>query len=560
MPIAKDLARALGAVVCLSAPTLGLAQQATLHGEARSDREGLMEGVVVSAAREGSTIAYSVVTDDHGRYSFPPGRLAPGSYKMSMRATGYDLAAPVAATVAEDGDGAADLKLVPTKDLAAQLTSAEWLASVPGSDAQKKLLLNCTDCHTIERIVQSQHTPQEFEQVFERMSGYYPGASPEQPQRLVGDARRPAVPPNRVKEFSEYLASINLSATEAHPYELKAFQRPKGRATRVFITEYALPRKVIQPHDVVVDKDGMVWYSNFEEQYLSKLDPKTGKVTEFPIAEQKKGFPTGTLDLETDADGNFWLGLMYQTGVAKFDPKSETFRYYPLPADWQTNLTQQAHLSPAASKVDGKIWIKDSDRSQILRLDVATGQYEKLGTMKDPANRPVSVYGIAADRDNNGYLLDFVGGSIGRIDAKTQAFTVFPTPTAGARARRGRFDAQNRLWFGEYGTNAIGMFDANTHQMREWTMPLPWEQPYDVAFDRSGAAWTGSVMSDRVSRLDVKTGEFAEYLMPRPTNIRRVFVDDNAKPAAFWVGSDHGASIVKVEPLDIPGEPLAPAR
>jgi hypothetical protein len=33
-------------------------------------------------------------------------------------------------------------------------------------------------------------------------------------------------------------------------------------------------------------------------------------------------------------------------------------------------------------------------------------------------------------------------------------------------------------------------------------------------------------------------------------NIRRVFVDNSTTPVSFWVGSNDGASIVKVEPLD----------
>jgi virginiamycin B lyase len=57
-------------------------------------------------------------------------------------------------------------------------------------------------------------------------------------------------------------------------------------------------------------------------------------------------------------------------------------------------------------------------------------------------------------------------------------------------------------------------------------------------------------MSDRVARLNPKTGRFVEYLLPRETNIRRVFVDDSTSPVTFWVGSNHGASIVKLEPLD----------
>jgi virginiamycin B lyase len=58
------------------------------------------------------------------------------------------------------------------------------------------------------------------------------------------------------------------------------------------------------------------------------------------------------------------------------------------------------------------------------------------------------------------------------------------------------------------------------------------------------------MLTDHVARLDPKTDTITEYLMPRETNIRRVFVDDRGERPVLWVGSNHGASIVKVEPLD----------
>ena len=58
------------------------------------------------------------------------------------------------------------------------------------------------------------------------------------------------------------------------------------------------------------------------------------------------------------------------------------------------------------------------------------------------------------------------------------------------------------------------------------------------------------MVTDKVTRLNTATGEMVDYLLPRPTNIRRVFVDNTTTPVTFWTGSNHGASIVKVEPLD----------
>ena len=47
-----------------------------------------------------------------------------------------------------------------------------------------------------------------------------------------------------------------------------------------------------------------------------------------------------------------------------------------------------------------------------------------------------------------------------------------------------------------------------------------------------------------------KTGQITEYPMPRFTNMRRAFVDNSTTPVTFWVGNTHGASIVKLEPLN----------
>src|SRR5689334_11572941 len=125
---------------------------AALTGQVSSAEEGNMEGVVVSAKKDGSTITVSVVTDAQGRFSFPANRLEPGKYTLKARATGYDLP-NTTADVAAGKSTTAQLKLAKTKNLSAQLNNAEWLMSMPGTDEQKRFLLNCNGCHTYQRIV-----------------------------------------------------------------------------------------------------------------------------------------------------------------------------------------------------------------------------------------------------------------------------------------------------------------------------------------------------------------------------------------------------------------------
>jgi len=94
------------------------------------------------------------------------------------------------------------------------------------------------------------------------------------------------------------------------------------------------------------------------------------------------------------------------------------------------------------------------------------------------------------------------------------------------------------------------MLDTRTGTFKEWPVPTPWTGPYDATLDKNGDAWTDGMFSDRVVRVNTTTGEAVEYLLPRETNMRRVFVDNSTTPVTFWVGNNHGASIVKVEPLE----------
>jgi virginiamycin B lyase len=531
-----------------------------LSGQVRSAAEGLMEGVLVSAKRDGSTMTTTVGTDERGRYRFPSSALGAGRYTLTIRAAGYDLAGPSMAVVAPQGHAVADLRLIKTKNLAAQLSDAEWLMSMPGSYDQKRDLNECNGCHSLQRVVRSKYTADQFQHIIlPRMAGgyYTNNSSPEHAQKKLGSV---FVPNERQlamsRPIAEYLARINLSSGPTWTYPLKTLPRPKGRATHVLITEYDLPRRDIAPHDVVVTAQGEVYYSSFHEQFIGQLDPKSGAVTQYPTPVLKPGYPTGSLDLELDSHtGDLWLAMMFQGGILKFDPKTKAMQTWSIPAEDQNEVTQQAFLS-VPSPVDGKLWIKDSARRAVYRLDPATSKFERFGPIVAPDGHTIFNYGIQADSKNDMYGLDFPGlvygadrtNYVSHVDAQTGAMSSYQIPTHQSRARRGRFDAQDRLWFGEFDGNNVAMFDARAKTFKEWEMPA-FTFPYDVVLDKNGQAWTGSMFTDRVIRLDPTSGKMVAYLLPRSTNIRRVFVDNSTSPVTLWVGSNHGGSIVKVQAM-----------
>jgi virginiamycin B lyase len=525
----------------------GPARAQMLSGTVASAAEGAMEGVLVSAQKTGSPITVTVVSDARGRFRFPDGRLAPGRYALRIRAVDYDLGGPAMVDLGPAPVEVA-IKLRPASDLAGQLTNTEWLMSMSGTPDDKRPLMECMSCHRLERIARSTYNAEQFVPVLERMARYANNTIQARVQMRVAAVKinEPAV-----QKLAAYLATINLSDGPVWNYKLRTLPRPKGPATRVVITEYDLPRPTIAPHDVRTDPDGNVWYSNFVENFLGELDPKTGANRDYPIPVLRPGFPTGSLDLEPDADGNLWLAMMFQGGLARFDMKTRTFQVYPVRGIADDDAMQQSMVMPRADSVDGKVWSNDVARHAIMRLDLKTGAYQRIDPFKFMGgSRPHAPYGMAADAANNLYFMDFGDENIGRVDAKTGDATIFPTPTKNSRPRRTMLDDHGRLWFAEFAANKLAMFDTKTESFQEWDAPTAYTYPYDVFCDKNGELWSAGMASDRVLRFDPPSGRSVEYLLPRPANVRRVFVDNSTDPVTFWAGNNHGAAIIRLEPLE----------
>jgi len=540
---------ALAAVLSLAAVAVRADERApaALSGQVTSDAEGAMEGVVVTARKDGSIVSTSVTTDAKGHYAFPENRLEPGHYTVAIRAIGYDLPALASANVAAERTSSLDLKLEKTHDLASQLSNAEWMMSIPGSEEQKAMLLDCVGCHTLERIVRSNHDVNEWMQTISRMKGYGAVSQPIKPQPMLDPDR--AGKPEDYRKMAEYLATINLSATDHWQYSLKTLPRPTGRSTHVIVTEYDVVRPTTEPHDVVLDKDGNVWYSDFGELFISKFDPKTLKLTEYPTKKFKPNAPEGNLSLEFDKDGKLWFDTMYQGALGTLDPKTGETKFYPLAAEWNDNRVQLNFVG-LRHDVDGKVWTKSVGTQDIFRLDIASNTWEKFHpTSELPAGHHYSMYQVISDSKNNLWMAEFSEGYLGTIDAKTHAVKWFAVPTPNARARRMEIDDQDRIVVTEYRGNKVAVFDTRTEKFTEYPLP-PYTFPYRANFDKTGAIWASTMATDRVVRMDPKTGAAEQYLMPSETNMRTLYVDNSTTPVSFWVGSNHAHALVKVEPLD----------
>ena len=529
-----------------------------LSGVVTSAAEGAMEGVLVTVRRESANFAVTVVTDTQGRYSFPRTHVEPGTYAVTIRATGFDLAGATSVDVATQRAATLNLALQPATDIIDQLTSLELTMAMPGTPEMKDLFTyqgaSCNYCHSLHRIIRSTHTEEQWTSVINRMSSYYPDGSAHSNdgrgwgRKLVdfGDSYGRPTPdgpdegndPERwfgtpIATLAPFLSSINLSGGRTTwTYDPKpTLPRPTGKATRVIITQWDQPRVQTVSHDMDVDSKGNVWYGDESNQIIGKLDPKTNTFTEYPLPPVPDGHLPGTRDVQVDHDDNVWFPMRVAGGAAlltKFEPATQKVTTV---AD---ATGQFITLGP-----NDKMWMGGAV-NPFHRID--------MKTMTKEATYPGRGYQMVVSSKGNPYIAG--RGAVQGYDVAADTPLRFPYMTETTWGRRGRMDDQDRYWFAMYAADRIGMLDTNTGELKEWPLRKYFTPYATSAPDKQGYVWAGSNTSDRLARLDPRTGEVIEYLMPTELDTKKIAFDPTSDHISLLMANMRTARILRVEVLD----------
>jgi streptogramin lyase len=553
-------------------PMTAHAADAVLNGTIKAVGGEALGGVTVSARADGSNIVTSVFTDESGNYYFPP--MAGGKYKLWAQAVTFD-------TVHGDVDlGAAkrqDFTLKPLKDFVRQLPGDMLLAALPDAtveDANMKQLVqnSCTGCHTPSYILQHKFDEAGWNAIITLMkhvnvSGIYQG--PEHKAAPVLDHEQ--------KRLAAYLARARGPGETSMKFNLRP--RPAGEAARVVFTDYeapadpdvGMPYKVLTNngtdwslgtpsyvypgfgvHDAWIDADGQSLYftCNVPNSVLTlgKFDLKTGAFKPLKVTAAN-GLAAPSHGITRDPTGTIWFNVNPgKGGLGKLDTKTDKIEVFIPPEG----------MAPTGGAVTvdydgrGMIWV--SSPTGALRFDPAS---EKFIEYKSPtaksANGGVGLtYGVAADRDGNGYWAQMAIDTVGVGDGKYgTAKEIKLPPNAAARDRLspeqvafydsvGAPDFSNPVPFAQgprrMGTDknddvlyvgnswANSLTKINTRTQETSTIPLPaYRKPYHIAVDSKHNAWLNIWATDQVLKYDPAGNSFTAFDLPtRGSEVRYV--------------------------------------
>src|SRR5215468_4124732 len=491
----KLLASVAGLVVGFAAS--GASADQLLTGSIVSASGQKLDGVQVSAKKEGSTITTSVYTDQNGDYLFPP--MADGKYQVWAQALGFHTAKDAVELSAAKHQDFKLAAITDPEERYRQLPPEMMVAALPDATPEdaniKKIFTNeCTGCHTPGYPLQFKFDEAGWNKIINLMkvvpgSGVYPGANAKLSQ---------------------------------------------------------------MPHDGNMDFEGNIYFTNNNPNKLAtigKVNAKTGEVKYLKV-DRADGLAGNAHGITRDANGDFWFDVNAgRRGLGKLEAKTEKISVYQTP----TNMSPLGVAVTLDVDGKGKIWASAPDGA--VRFDPVTEQFTDFKSIK-PYQSPKGTgmtYGAAGDRDGNGWWAQMALDTIGKGDVATGKSTEVslpsmkeqmdrvtpkarefyenynelsfntPVPWSQGPRRMGTDKNADVLWVGNSWGSSLARIDTKTGQTSIIPFPDPAYQPYHIAVDQNHNVWGNLWTADRIAKYDPGKGEWTMFDLPtRGTEIRHI--------------------------------------
>lgn len=561
--------------MALPSPEAATLPSTGLMGIVKSSDGKILEGVAVTARANDKSFSTSVYTDKEGQYYFPT--LADGRYKVWAQAVGFD-AARGETSIAANRKIVQNFSLKPLKEFHMQLSGTEWANSMPADtpgDARMRDVVhnNCTSCHLTGYVLSKRFDSTGWGIILNTMLETQ--TQPDQPNRKLITSYK--------EDLVGYLTKIR--GPQPLPWKWKPMARPAGEAAEVIVTEYDVPRgespdyvmshngtdwaegiagryEVEVMHDASIGTDGKVYFTDNStpERTVGQLDPKTGKVTGFKLAD-KDGNAVRTHGSFADPKGYIWLTNGTESSMLRFDPRTSEFKRFPKP---KTDTPAPGVGMGGAGGIGGMIAVDSKGNAWTpsgiggaYRLNPETGEYTEFKAVTSRGNP----YGLAIDAEDGAWFTQMGADVIGHVtrDGKVSEVVLPPAmegvsekdkeigqrsgaiTNAAPLYQRGprRIGADRNgdsVYVAEYWTGVLTKINIHTNKTTSYKMAERYSHPYSIMVDKNHMVWICLLNSDRIAKFDPNTEKFTEYPLPTlGTNIRYIDVDNTTQQPEVWV-------------------------
>jgi len=282
------------------------------------------------------------------------------------------------------------------------------------------------------------------------------------------------------------------------------------------VVHYRIPRPEVQLHDIAVAPNGAVWYADLLNSCIGKLDPVTGRFSEYPTASAGAN-PHG---ITVDSAGIVWYAETQLRRIGRIDPATGRQREFRLPDEIRRVHTLLVH--------GGQVWFTDDPAwAPSGRLDPKTGhaqifqnRYQRV-TASDGAvwiglalADPLIRFPVPAVPPNRWLTIPdtWVQAGSGVADQwlwwRLRSQEAHPALMAT--------DAAGRVWYNDRERSVIGMLNPASVQSREFPTASDRAFVDDLAVERDGLIWFYEVRTSSLVGFDPATGTYESVEVGMP--------------------------------------------
>jgi virginiamycin B lyase len=251
------------------------------------------------------------------------------------------------------------------------------------------------------------------------------------------------------EQYANYIGHYFPTTGRYQIYHLPVLHKPDpGDKTKTL----SLPTA---PNDIVLDKQGNVWFTEMNADAIGVLHVKTGQFTHYPLSSPPTIQNLNPYGITIDPQGNIWFTEANNNRLGHFNPKTGAIKYYQAPA---TNKP----LMEVASDSHGNIWATSFSSGLLLAFNPTSGQFTSYSVSANNTNTG-GIYGLTISPDNEVWITVTSASAIARLDPQTNHFVYYQTPTGGSLPFGIAMNNDHTLWFTESGVNKIGSFKYSNH-------------------------------------------------------------------------------------------------
>jgi virginiamycin B lyase len=501
--------------VCLALPALA----ATITGSVKGPDGRPVMGAFVAAENTQSKMTVNVLSDVQGRYHID--NLPAGTYTVAITAIGYKGDPRNQVRLAGDEKISFDFALQTTRARWSDLNTYQGRQLLPKTEKhdlsyQDGFFTTCfQSCHSFQKRMASESWDEE---------GWRARVKYMRDTMMAGERAR--LTDEEVEDFTSYLTTAfgPKSPKPQSPEDLPQYQslvRPfSPAAMNIVYVEYDFPApNGMGPWSAAEDKDGMLWIPYYGRgNEVVRLNPATGEMTPFPLPFARTA---GIHSAVPATDGSVWFTEAALGRIARLDPATGKITEYqnpPLPDGRRTG----SHTIRATA--NGFVWVSGGPAISMFDPKTEKFRHFDLG----------GTYGNVPGHNGDQWFTSFrEDGPIARV-SKDGVLSKFYPPTKG-KPQRLQVDSDGLVWFTERRGGKIGRFDPRTETFKEYPLPGPEPSPYAIGIDRKHMVWYSSHEQDTLDRLDPATGEVIEYPYPHSEiSMREFFLDSKGR---IWYAS-----------------------